>query len=261
MVRRLGPTTDTRDLAGRLNAAGLTTRPRQPFDAAAVQWILRTPTRSQHPTLYAPGELSVAQAADRLGCSTGVVYYWLKTGQFTARRGAGQPAPASPGPARSRPTAGPASLNPATCTADTDPSRPPHQEHSIAESPAARVKPDASPGRTPAHAEARRERQWTTWHRSHQQVTERASPAQTTSTPASNPFRTRGCRRGSMNRPSLPAWTGWFSRPVAQVLTPVFDPHFSESPFGFRPGRSAASGAPRVARSAARGRPRMGRRH
>jgi hypothetical protein len=29
------------------------------------------------------------QAASRLGCSTGVVYYWLKTGQFTARRGAG----------------------------------------------------------------------------------------------------------------------------------------------------------------------------
>jgi RNA-directed DNA polymerase len=26
---------------------------------------------------------------------------------------------------------------------------------------------------------------------------------------------------------------------IAQVLTPVFDPHFSESSFGFRPGRSA----------------------
>ena len=26
---------------------------------------------------------------------------------------------------------------------------------------------------------------------------------------------------------------------ISQVLTPVFDPHFSESSFGFRPGRSA----------------------
>ena len=26
---------------------------------------------------------------------------------------------------------------------------------------------------------------------------------------------------------------------IAQVLTPLFDPHFSESSFGFRPGRSA----------------------
>ena len=26
---------------------------------------------------------------------------------------------------------------------------------------------------------------------------------------------------------------------ITQVLTPVFDPHFSESSFGFRPGRSA----------------------
>ena len=26
---------------------------------------------------------------------------------------------------------------------------------------------------------------------------------------------------------------------IAQVLTPIFDPHFSESSYGFRPGRSA----------------------
>jgi hypothetical protein len=88
MVRRLGPTTDTRDLAGRLNAAGLTTGHGKPFDVAAVQWI-RHAYKIPAPNPYDPGELSVAQAASRLGCSTGVVYYWLKTGQFTARRGAG----------------------------------------------------------------------------------------------------------------------------------------------------------------------------
>ena len=88
MVRRLGPTTDTRDLAERLNTAGLVTGHGKPFDVAAVQWI-RHAYKIPAPSSYAPGELSVAQAAGRLGCSTGVVYYWLKTGQLAARRGAG----------------------------------------------------------------------------------------------------------------------------------------------------------------------------
>ena len=88
MVRRLGPTTDTRDLAERLNTAGLATGHGKPFDVAAVQWI-RHAYKIPAPSPYAPGELSVAQAASRLGCSTGVVYYWLKTRQLAARRGAG----------------------------------------------------------------------------------------------------------------------------------------------------------------------------
>ena len=88
MVRRLGPTTDTRDLAERLNTAGLVTGHGKPFDVAAVQWI-RHAYKIPAPSSYAPGELSVAQAAGLLGCSTGVVYYWLKTGQLAARRGAG----------------------------------------------------------------------------------------------------------------------------------------------------------------------------
>ena len=88
MVRRLGPTTDTRDLAERLNTAGLATGHGKPFDIAAVQWI-RHAYKIPAPSPYTPGELSVAQAAGQLGCSTGVVYYWLKTGQLDARRGAG----------------------------------------------------------------------------------------------------------------------------------------------------------------------------
>ena len=88
MVRRLGPTTDTRDLAERLNTAGLATGHGKPFDIAAVQWI-RHAYKIPAPSPYTPGELSVAQAAGQLGCSTGVIYYWLKTGQLDARRGAG----------------------------------------------------------------------------------------------------------------------------------------------------------------------------
>jgi len=31
----------------------------------------------------------------------------------------------------------------------------------------------------------------------------------------------------------------WIQQAVLQVLTPLFDPHFSAHSFGFRPGRSA----------------------
>jgi len=88
LVRRLGPTTDTTQLTERLNAAGLTTGHGRPFDVAAVQWI-RHAYKIPAPDPYAAGEISVAEAARRLGCSTGVVYYWLKTRQLQARRGAG----------------------------------------------------------------------------------------------------------------------------------------------------------------------------
>ncbi len=88
LVARLGPVTDTRKLAEQLNAAGLTTGHGRPFDDAAVQWI-RHAYKIPAPSPYAPGEISVAEAAGRLGCSTGVVYYWLKTRQLPARRGAG----------------------------------------------------------------------------------------------------------------------------------------------------------------------------
>jgi hypothetical protein len=88
LVARLGPVTDTRKLAEQLNAAGLTTGHGRPFDDAAVQWI-RHAYKIPAPNPYAPGEISVAEAAGRLGCSTGVVYYWLKTRQLPARRGAG----------------------------------------------------------------------------------------------------------------------------------------------------------------------------
>ena len=40
---------------------------------------------------------------------------------------------------------------------------------------------------------------------------------------------------------------------VCQVLTPVFDPHFSESSFGFRPGRSAHQAVKKVLRLIQRG--------
>ena len=88
MVRQLGPVTPTDELAGQLNAAGLTTGTGRPFDVKAVQWI-RHAYHIPAPAPYADGEVPVAEAARRLGCSTGVIYYWIETAQLDARRGPG----------------------------------------------------------------------------------------------------------------------------------------------------------------------------
>ena len=71
-----------------LNAAGMTTGHGRPFDAKAVQWI-RHAYHIPAPNPYTDGEISVADTAERLGVSTGVVYDWIKTGKLAARRGSG----------------------------------------------------------------------------------------------------------------------------------------------------------------------------
>ena len=88
MVRELGPVTPTAELAGQLNAAGMVTGNGRPFDVKAVQWI-RHAYHIPAPAACADGEISVAEAARRLGCSTGVIYYWAETAQLDARRGPG----------------------------------------------------------------------------------------------------------------------------------------------------------------------------
>jgi excisionase family DNA binding protein len=88
LVRRLGSTTSNDELVTRLNAAGHRTGHGRPFDIDAVQWI-RHAYKIPVPDPYGPGEISVAEAARRLGCSTGVIYHWIHTGQLPARRGQG----------------------------------------------------------------------------------------------------------------------------------------------------------------------------
>jgi excisionase family DNA binding protein len=88
MVRQLGPLIPAPELARRLNAAGLVTGHGRPFDVKAVQWI-RHACNIPAPEPYAAGEVSAAEAASRLGCSTGVIYHWIHTGQLNARRGQG----------------------------------------------------------------------------------------------------------------------------------------------------------------------------
>jgi excisionase family DNA binding protein len=88
LITRLGPSTSNDDLIRQLDAAGLTTGHGRSFDVAAVQWI-RHAHKIPVPDPYRPGEISVAEAARRLGCSTAVLYHWIHTQQLTARRGLG----------------------------------------------------------------------------------------------------------------------------------------------------------------------------
>jgi len=88
-LARLGPATSNDELARRLNAAGLATGHGRPFDAKAVQWLRHAYHIPAPAAPYADGEISVAEAARRLGCSTGVIYYWIDSAQLDARRGPG----------------------------------------------------------------------------------------------------------------------------------------------------------------------------
>ncbi len=88
LITRLGPTHTAQQLVSELNAAGLRTGTGLPFDERAVRWVryahhVPSPQR----LLLAPGELTVRQAAERLGVSDGTIYYWISHGQLTARRG------------------------------------------------------------------------------------------------------------------------------------------------------------------------------
>ena len=88
LIRELGPVTSNTGLVAILAQRGYLTGAGRPFDIKAVQWV-RHACQIPSPSAYRNAEISVAEAARRLGCSPGVVYYWIETGQLTARRGAG----------------------------------------------------------------------------------------------------------------------------------------------------------------------------
>jgi len=88
LIRRLGPVTSNAGLVTILSQHGYRTGAGRPFDIKAIQWVRRA-CHIPGPSAYRSGEISVSEAARRLGCSPGVVYYWTETGQLTARRGAG----------------------------------------------------------------------------------------------------------------------------------------------------------------------------
>ena len=85
LIRELGPVTTNADLAAILAQRGYLTGAGRPFDIKAVQWV-RHAYQIPSPSPYRDAEISVADAARRLGCSPGVVYYWIENGQLEARR-------------------------------------------------------------------------------------------------------------------------------------------------------------------------------
>jgi excisionase family DNA binding protein len=89
LLRRLGPDHSNTEIAAELNTAGLRTGTGRPFDATAVSQL-----RSDHGIAPQPlvrdGELTVSQAAGRLGVSRGTVYYWIRHDQLAAHRRHGQ---------------------------------------------------------------------------------------------------------------------------------------------------------------------------
>ena len=74
------------DLADQLNSAGYTTGAGRPFNNDAVS-SLRHYHHIPPPGLLEPGEVTVAEAARRLGVSGGAVTHWINRGTLTARQG------------------------------------------------------------------------------------------------------------------------------------------------------------------------------
>jgi DNA invertase Pin-like site-specific DNA recombinase len=88
LVRGFDATLSNDQAAAMLNAAGHRSGLGRPFTAKSVQWI-RHAYRVPAPGPYDAGEISVTDAAARLGVSIGVVYYWVQNAQLDARRGKG----------------------------------------------------------------------------------------------------------------------------------------------------------------------------
>lgn len=86
MIRELGATTASAELAERLNTAGLHTGKGHRWTKASVARV-RDVYAIRAPRSIAPpqGEISVTRAASELGVSQSAVYYWIQEGQLPAR--------------------------------------------------------------------------------------------------------------------------------------------------------------------------------
>ena len=89
LIRELGPVTSNTGLVAILHQRGYLTRraarsTSTPSSGSANAYQIPAPSP------YRGTEISVAEAARRLGRSPGVVYYWIETGQLDARRSPGR---------------------------------------------------------------------------------------------------------------------------------------------------------------------------
>jgi hypothetical protein len=99
LIRALGPTTSNSDFVTILNQAGRCTGRGRPFDIDAVHGFA-TSTTSPPPGPLTPGEVSVAEAADRFGISwaASTTGSRLDTCPPTAAPATGWPSPGTPRP-------------------------------------------------------------------------------------------------------------------------------------------------------------------
>ena len=87
LITRLGPLLDNHQLAAELNAAGLRTGKNRPFDAKAVSWARHAhKVRAPRTQPLNDGEITVKQAAARLGITPDAVYYWISNALTPARK-------------------------------------------------------------------------------------------------------------------------------------------------------------------------------
>ena len=86
LIRELGSTTSNDVIAEKLNAEGLTTGKGKPFTAAGVARVRGYyEIRAPRTVPLREGEITVPDAARRLGVSADAIYNWLKNGQTPGR--------------------------------------------------------------------------------------------------------------------------------------------------------------------------------
>jgi DNA invertase Pin-like site-specific DNA recombinase len=86
LARQLGPAMSNTSLAAALNAAGHRTAHRHPFDATSAG-NLRQYYKIPSSRPAGDGELTITQAAARIGVSVQTIKYWIDRGYLTAHRG------------------------------------------------------------------------------------------------------------------------------------------------------------------------------
>jgi hypothetical protein len=75
------------ELVGELEAAGFRTGTGRPFDVPAVRWLRYAHRIPAPPGAWlAPGAVTVADVARKLGIAEDAVYYWISRGQLDAHR-------------------------------------------------------------------------------------------------------------------------------------------------------------------------------
>jgi DNA invertase Pin-like site-specific DNA recombinase len=86
LARQLGPSMNNNDLAAALSTAGHRTAHGRPFDQDSAG-NLRQYHKISYPPATRDGELTIPQAAARIGVSAQTIKYWIARGYLTARQG------------------------------------------------------------------------------------------------------------------------------------------------------------------------------